>query len=115
MSEEEKKIASHSEMMRKFKESNQQRIAQLKQLNGAVYLYMAEDGKYCLLKAPDLMILDACKTISGGSSIKFDCALVDNCWIEGDSELKTVDKYRIGLHDWLGGLIKKVDGMLEEL
>lgn len=82
---------------------------------GSVYKYTAKDGKSCLLRSPDLNIVDACRTISNGSSIKFDIALVDNCWIEGDLELKTVDKYRMGLFDWLGGIIQKVDGELEEL
>ncbi|MHB9003518.1 MAG: hypothetical protein ACYC6C_05580 [Coriobacteriia bacterium] len=82
---------------------------------GAVYKYSTKDGKVCYLKCPDLQILDACRTISGGSSLKFDQALVDNCWLEGDLEFKTVDKYRMGLYDWLGGIVKKIDGQLEEL
>ncbi|MBI9055521.1 MAG: hypothetical protein JEY96_16985 [Bacteroidales bacterium] len=82
---------------------------------GGVYKYTTKDGKSCLLRSPDLNILDACRTISGGSSIKFDKALLDNCWLEGDEELRTIDKYQIGLFDWLGGIIQKVDGALEEL
>ena len=82
---------------------------------GSVYKYTASDGKCCYLRSPDLQILDACRTISGDSSIKFDKALIDNCWIDGDIELKTVDKYQMGLFDWLGGIIKRIDGELEEL
>lgn len=90
-------------------------IKQYKEKYGAIYRYKTQDGKSCLLRSPDLEILDACRTISGGSSIKFDKALLDNCWIDGDTELKTVDKYKIGLFDWLGGIIQKVEGELEEL
>ncbi len=92
-----------------------EQIKMWKNQYGNIYKYTTTDGKWCVLKSPDLLTLDACKTISGGSSIKFDIALVDNCWIDGDVELKTIDKYRMGLFDWLGGIIKKVDGQLEEL
>lgn len=96
-------------------EFKKEQIEAYKKQYGTVFKYTAKDGKSCLLRSPDLTILDACRTISGGSSVKFDAALVDNCWIDGDPELKTVDKYRMGLFDWLGGIIKKVDGELEEL
>lgn len=102
-------------IMNKDKEITKEQIEQWKLQYGSIFRYKSEDGKVCYLKTPTLTIIDACKTIAGGSSIKFDIALVDNCWIEGDDELKTQDKYRMGLFDWLGGIIKKVDGELEEL
>lgn len=92
-----------------------EQIKKYKGEHGTLYRYTADDGKSCLLRSPDLNILDACRTVSGGSSIKFDKALVENCWVDGDEELKTVDKYQMGLFDWLGGIIQKVDGQLEEL
>jgi hypothetical protein len=92
-----------------------EQIKKYKEEYGSIFKYTAKDGKSCLLRSPSLEIIDACRTISGSSSIKFDIALVDNCWIDGDVELKTVDKYRMGLFDWLGGIINKIDGELEEL
>lgn len=80
-----------------------------------MYQYKTKCGKSCLLKSPDLEVIDACRTISGGSSIKFDKALVENCWINGDNDLRTVPKYQLGLFDWLGAIIEKVDGELEKL
>jgi hypothetical protein len=94
---------------------DQDKIAQYKKAYDKVFKYTTKDGKTCLLRNPDLKIIDACRTTSGGSSVKFDMALVDNCWLEGDIELKTVDKYRMGLFDWLRGIVFKVDGQLEEL
>lgn len=96
-------------------EFTKQKIEEFKAIHGNVYRYMTKDGKSCLLKSPDLEVIDACRTISGGSSIKFDKALVDNCWITGDEELRTVSKYQLGLFDWLGSIIEKVDGDLEKL
>jgi len=90
-------------------------IDEWKRLYGSVFGYVSEDGKCCVLRAPDLIILDACRTISGGSSIKFDAVLLENCWLGGDNELKTEDKYRLGVFDWLSTVIKKVEGELVEL
>lgn len=101
---------------KKFKSKwTKEQIEQYKKQYGSIFKYTSDDGKQCLLKSPDLVTLDACRTISEGSSIKFDKALVDNCWIDGDQEMKTEDKYLMGLFDWLGAIITKVDGQLDEL
>jgi hypothetical protein len=93
----------------------QEQIEKYKKEYGSIFEYKSDDGKSCILKSPTLQVLDACKTISGGSSIKFDDALLQNCWVDGDIELKTEDKYKLGLFEWLGGIIQKVDGELKEL
>ena len=94
---------------------SKEQVAIWKKQYDGVFKYTASDGKSCYLRNPDLDVLDACRTISAGSSIKFDKAMVDNCWLAGDEELRTVDKYKMGLYEWLGGIIKKVSGKLEEL
>ncbi len=96
-------------------ELTKEQISTCKATHGKVFKHTSKDGKMCLLKSPDLNVIDACRTISGGSSIKFDKALVDNCWIAGDVELRNASKYQLGLFDWLGGIIEKVDEDLEEL
>jgi hypothetical protein len=92
-----------------------EQIAAYKQRHGSIFRYTAADGKSCILKAPTLQVIDACRMFSGGSAIKFDGALVENCWVAGDEEFKNDDAYRLGLFEWLGNIIKKVDGCLEEL
>lgn len=96
-------------------EFTKEQITEFKNKYGDVHHYKAKDGKACLLKSPDLETIDACRTISGGSSIKFDKALVENCWVAGDAEFKTVTRYQLGLFDWLGAIIDKVDGEMEKL
>ncbi len=90
-------------------------IDEWKRLHGNVFGYVSEDGKCCALRVPSLLILDACRTMSGGNGLKFDMALLENCWLGGDETLKTEDKYRLGVFDWLSTLIQKVEGELEEL
>ncbi len=94
---------------------SQERIDALKKEHGSIFKYTSKDGKSCLLRSPNLKIIDACRTVANGSTVKFDKALVENCWIEGDEELRTNDNYCMGLFDWLPAIIKKVDGQLEEL
>lgn len=67
------------------------------------------------LYSPSLLVLDACKMTSGKSELKFNEALVANCWIDGDKELIEVDEYKAGLFQWLGVLIKIVSGELKKL
>lgn len=86
-----------------------------KREHGRVYVYHTPDGKWCILRKPTLMILDACKSLSGSSNIRFSQALVENCWLSGSPEFKTDDEYQLGLFDWLGVIIKQIDGELEEL
>lgn len=90
-------------------------------LNG--YSIYDEEGKIkegerelkCYLHAPSLAVIDACKQTAGKSELKFNEVLVANCWIDGDKELKDVDEYRAGLYQWLGLLIRVVDGELKKL
>lgn len=71
--------------------------------------------KSCLLKSPSLQVLDACQMSNGGSTLKFNEMLVENCWVDGDVELKTVDVYREGLYRRLGLILRCVDGELKEV
>ncbi len=111
----EKQSKTSVELLIESKKLTKEHIKSLKTLHGRLFVYRSDDGKYCILRVPTLMEIDACRAISGGSSIQFDMALVDNIWVEGDEEFKTVDKYRMGLFDWLGTVIIKVRGEMEEL
>ncbi len=90
-------------------------IQQYKKDHGRIFRYRSDDGKEAILKSPSLQTIDACRAISNRSPLKFDQALAENCWVDGDKELLTVDKYRAGLYDWLASIIDKVSGQLEEL
>jgi len=114
MSKQTEKQAQKQAQKQAFLDRHNVNIDVLKAQHGDIFIYLAVDGKGCILKSPNLQILDACRTISAGSSIKFDQALVLNTWVMGDDELKQ-DKYQMGLFDWLGGIINKVEGELEKL
>lgn len=80
-----------------------------------VYKYTSNDGRVAYFRNPTLQILDACKTLAGGSSMKFNELLMNNCWLGGDEELRKHDKYKMGIFEWLPDIIVKVEGQLERL
>ena len=82
---------------------------------GKVFGYVSTDGKTGVFRTPDMTILDLCSTIAKGSQVKYDQALIANCWLGGDEELKTETKYILGLKEWLADLIEVVNGEMVEL
>jgi len=96
-------------------EFSKQQLDAFKAQHGDVFKYETKDGKVAVFKAADLMTVDACRTISGGSSIQFDKHLAKNCFVAGDIEIIEQDKYLFGLFEWLSVLIVQVDGKLEKL
>ncbi len=96
-------------------EITKEQIKHWKEKYGDVFKYTSKDGKVCVLKSPNLMIIDACKAQAQGSSIKFDEALRKNCTIAGDPEFETSDKHKMGLYDWIEAIIVIEKGKLEKL
>lgn len=96
-------------------EFTEDKIKALKAKHGKLFLYETKDGKSCLLASPTLKIIDACRTIAGGSSIRFNNAIVENCWVDGDEEIRTSDRYLLGLFDELDMIFDIVQGSLREL
>jgi len=82
---------------------------------GKIYGYVSTDGKVAVLRAPDLKILEICTAVSGNSDVKFDSALLQNCWLDGDKEIQEESKYFLGIRDWLANIVEKVYGELGEL
>ena len=93
----------------------QEQINAYKKQHENVFLFTAEDGKSCILKAPSLTIIDACRTVAKGSATKFDEQLLKNCWVAGDKEFLEIDKYKMGVFDKISRIIVVVRGKLEEL
>ena len=82
---------------------------------GKVFGYKSTDGKIGVFRTPDLTILDLCQAIAKGSSIQYDKALVENCWLGGDECLKNETKYFLGMRSFLGDIVEVVSGELGEL
>jgi len=96
-------------------ELTEEKIKSLKAQHGKLFVYNTEDGKGCVLKTPSLQVIDACRTVSMGSTIKFNQAIVKNCWVDGDPEIMEQDRYLLGLFDNIDLIFDIVAGSLKEL
>jgi len=85
-----------------------------KKLYGTIKGY-GSDGKIAVFRVADINIIDACRTISRGSTLRFSLALIDNCWLDGDKELLKDDKHKLDMADWGNELIEVVAGEMVEL
>lgn len=62
------------------------------------------DGKTCYLHKPDRKTL-AYVSSAQGNPIRMTEALLNNCWIDGDEEIKTDDSLFFGVAQQMGSLI----------
>lgn len=95
--------------------ASQDQIAKWKKEFGSVFEYKTEDNKVGYFRSPNLVILDACKTMTGKSSIKFNTMLTENCWLGGDEAIKKEDQYLLGLFEFLAEIIIVKSGEFKRL
>ncbi len=93
-----------------------EQIAEWKHKHSDVFAYETEDGRYaCYLKRPSRQVVDLASTKSQGSNFKMADVILDNCWLDGNHELRTVDRYYIGLQRQIGEIIDVAAGELKKL
>lgn len=95
-----------------------EQIERWKALYGKVFKYTAKEGEkewvgYFKPITPE--VLDAYDKTSKRSKLAGDNVVMENCWLGGDEEVKKRDDLSLGLRDWLGLLLVKVEGEMAEL
>jgi hypothetical protein len=90
-------------------------IDELRKQHGGVTGYVSEDDKCALFRHATIDDLAAVRHSSAGNALLFDKLLIETCWLAGDEELRTVDKYLLGIMSWSENLIQKVSGEMVEL
>lgn len=97
----------------------QEQIERWKREHGSVFRYTAvKEGcgpKVGYLKKISPQTMDAYETMLKRSKLMADDIVIENCWLGGDEEIVKNDDYRMGLRDWLGLLLVKVEGEMAEL
>lgn len=98
---------------------DERRLKELKKQYGDVFFLKfeneEEDGeeyKRCFLKSMDRPTLAAAKSVAMTDTIRMSEIVIENCWIEGDEEIKTDDRYFFGAMDLLQELINKKQAIL---
>ncbi|HYH16112.1 MAG TPA: hypothetical protein VD794_12875 [Flavisolibacter sp.] len=99
----------------KASEVNQSVIEGWKSQYDQVMKYVAGDGKVAYFKNPDMASLDAASAIANTNPIKSNLILAKACFIGGDEEIISQDKYILGLSNHLKSMIVKIEGELSTL
>lgn len=104
-------------------EFSAEQIEGYKKKYGKIFLFESGD-KSCILRLAgrnDLSLAMLASTVvAPGSTPVFDSnkyneSILFNCWIDGDEEIKTEDKYFIGVSEQLQVLIEKSTFQVKEL
>ncbi len=90
------------------------KIAEWKKKHGDVFTYEA-DGKICYLHRPSRNAIAAASVVGKEDPFKFAEIIIANCWLGGDEELRTEDKYFMGLSQKVSDLVEIKVGELKKL
>ena len=84
-------------------EATEKQIADWKKKHGEVYK-VTVDGKSCYLHKPDRKTLAYVSTAKD-NPIRMSELMLNNCWIDGDEDIKTDDALFLGVVQQMGALI----------
>lgn len=89
-------------------------IADLKAKHGAIFKLVVGD-KCALLKTPDRKILSFATKSAEKDPLAFNEALLKNCFVAGDKEIRDDDAYFLGASQKLADLVQIKEASLEKL
>lgn len=92
----------------------QKQINEWKAKYGEVFKLKIE-GKECYLKTPDRKTLGYASSIASKDPLKFNEILLNNCWLEGDEEIKTKDSLFLAASSKIAEIIEVKEAELEKL
>jgi hypothetical protein len=84
------------------------------QKQGDVFAYEV-DGLACYLKRPSRQVVELATAEGANRPFKFTEIVLANCWLDGNDELRTEDKYFMGLSGKIAELIEIKTGELKKL
>ena len=73
------------------------------------------DDKVAYLRTPDRATLSYASTLATKDPMKFNEAILTNCWLGGDEEIKTDDALFLSASSKLGEVIQSKEATLEKL
>lgn len=92
----------------------QEQINEWKKKYGEISVLRVED-KVAYLKTPNRKTLSYATSVASKDPLKFNEILLDNCWIDGDEEIKTNDALFLSASSKLADLIEIKEATLEKL
>jgi len=96
-----------------FKATKEQ-IAEWKAKHGDIFLIKVED-KACYLRKPSRKVLGYASVAGKDNPLKFNEVILNDCWLNGDEEIKTNDDLFLSISPKLTELIEVKEAELEKL
>jgi hypothetical protein len=94
--------------------ATEEQISEWKEKYGDVFGITVEE-KACYLKKPNRKILGYAMVAGKDNPVKFNEALLRDCWLDGDGEIKTNDDLFFAASSILGEIIKAKEAELVKL
>lgn len=91
-----------------------EQIEAWKKKHGDVFCVTVGD-KVAYLKRPDRKTLGAAAVVGKNNPMKYNEILLENCWLDGDPEIKTDDALFLGVSAKLGELVEVKEAELKKL
>jgi len=97
-----------------MKQVSKEQIQEWKAKYDDVYKVVVDD-KVCYLRSPDRKTLSYAGSVGKTDPVKFNEIILKACWLAGDEEIKTVDKYFLGVSAKISEIIEVKEAKLEKL
>lgn len=94
--------------------ATEEQIAHWKALHKDIYRIIVGDS-ICYLKKPDRTTMKAVASVGTNDPIRANEILLENCWLGGDSSIKTDDEKFFGVSQKLAELIEIKEAELKKL
>lgn len=94
--------------------ATQEDINAWKQKHGDIFLVEVE-GRNAYLKAPGRKELSYAATVASKDPMKFNEAILNQCWLAGDEEIKTDDTLFMGVAAKLDEIIQMAEATIKKL
>lgn len=91
-----------------------EQIEAWKKKHGDVFCVTVGD-KVAYLKRPDRKTLGAAAVVGKNNPMKYNEILLENCWLDGDPEIKTDDALFLGVSAKQGDLVEVKEAELKKL
>ncbi|WP_233527331.1 MULTISPECIES: hypothetical protein [unclassified Bacteroides] len=101
-------------METKVEKTIEQKISEWKAKHGDVF-QVEVDGHVAYLKRPDRKVLGAAAVTGKSDPMKYNEVILNNCWLEGDEEIRTNDAMFLGVSAQLAEIIEIKEATLKKL
>ena len=101
-------------METKVEKTIEQKISEWKAKHGDVF-QVELDGRVAYLKRPDRKVLGAAAVTGKSDPMKYNEVILNNCWLEGDEEIRTNDAMFLGVSAQLAEIIEIKEATLKKL